>query len=68
MAIVMVLANDWDGGVDPVPYYATDPGACLDFNSKLLKFRANLAEQGRLQMKDCANRVSYNVVKCGVTG
>jgi hypothetical protein len=66
MADVVVLANDWDGQTDPVPYYATDPAACLDFNSSPAQSRSKLAPTLRTTMIDCAHGVTYNVVVCRV--
>jgi hypothetical protein len=64
---VVVLASDWDGVVNPVPYYTTDPDGCLDFNSSKAKSRSVLSEQSRKTLNDCARAVSYNVVICQVT-
>jgi len=64
MTKFIVLASDWDAGVDPVSYYSTDPNTCLDFNSSMAKSRSVLKETGRTTMKDCQHGVSYPVVIC----
>ncbi len=54
---VVVLAHDGDGGMYPVPYYATSPNDCLDFDSSPSKPRAALTEISRKQMDDCEHGV-----------
>jgi hypothetical protein len=64
---VVVLKTDWEGGVDPVPYYSADPAkGCLNFNSSHAKPRSKLTEDSRGDMKDCEHGVTYNVVLCSV--
>ena len=61
---VVVLAADWHSGVDPVPYYSTDPDGCLDFSSRPLIPRARLQARAAAQMVDCEHGVRYDVVIC----
>jgi len=62
---VVVLASDWDGGSDPVPYYIDGDKGCLDFNSSLAKPRPVLTELRRRSFKDCEHQVTYDCVVCG---
>jgi hypothetical protein len=64
---VVVLADDWDRHVDPVPYYSRDPDGCLDFNSAPAKPRFVLKLARRSSMQDCEHGVLYDVVICSVT-
>jgi hypothetical protein len=66
MSSVVVLASDWDSGVDPVPFYSEDPTACLDFDEVRLKPRAVLKRSRADKMRDCNHRVLYDVVVCEV--
>ena len=68
MATILILKSDWDSGSDPVPYYATVPAACLNFNSSLMKSRQVLTNprQGDDPVPDCEHGVEYDVVYCDV--
>jgi len=66
MAVVIVLATDWDDGDDPINYYGTDPDGCLDFNSQPAKPRSVLTLSGRKTLPDCEHGVEYDVVVCQV--
>ena len=66
MGYVVALANEWDSGTDPVPYYTDDPDGCLDLNSSKAKPRSVLQEADRKMLQDCEHHVPYAVVVCRV--
>ena len=66
MDYAVVLADDWDGGADPVPYYTDDPDGCLDLNSSKAKPRSVLQEDSRKTLQDCEHHIPYAVVICQV--
>lgn len=66
MTQIAVLADDWDGTADPVPYYAGDGEAYLDFTNVRVKPRAKLTKVDTRSMADGDTGNLYDVVICEV--
>lgn len=66
MTRIAVLVDDWEGPADPVPYYAGDGEACLDFANVRVKPRAKLTNVGASSMPECETGNPYNVIICEV--
>ena len=63
---IFVLVSDWNSPKDPVPFYGSPPGQCLDFNNRRAKPRILLAVVDEIIVPDCEYGLPYDVAVCEV--